>query len=67
LPEKNGNKRVVNSIMQVGMDSMLEKSGEEEEELRIILCWWYGLRSRLMPEKNGKTRIDRPPPLHPYD
>jgi hypothetical protein len=22
----------------------------------------------LMPEKNGKTRIDRPPPpLHPYD
>ncbi len=39
LPEKNGNKRVVNSIMQVGMDSMLEKSGEEEEELRIILCW----------------------------
>jgi hypothetical protein len=53
--------------MQVGMDSMLEKSGEEEEELRIILCWWYGLRSRLMPEKNGKTRIDRPPPLHPYD
>jgi len=67
LPEKNGNKRVVNSIMQVGKDSMLEKSGEEEE-LRIILCWWYGLRSRLMPEKNGKTRIDRPPPpLHAYD
>jgi hypothetical protein len=54
-------------IMQVGMDSMLKKSGEEEE-LRIIICWWYGLRSRLMPEKNVKTRIDRPPPpLHPYD
>jgi hypothetical protein len=46
LPEKNGNKRIVNSIMQVGMDSMLEKSGEEEE-LRIILCWWYGLKELI--------------------